>query len=165
IDVSMWAAALQLMYPFSVDALSSGESPQRVGNKGYSGSPASDYFPAKCGGFIAIGANTKPQIKKLYQVIGWSNHEADKDLESTFGFARARDPVAFRSKLASALLSRTDQEWEDALQTAGVPAARLRSLGEFTREAQSAGALTPSAHEFAGASVLTPGLGWSDSCH
>lgn len=160
IDVSMWAAGLQLMYPFAVDALASGQSPQRVGNKGYSGSPASEYFPAQCGGFIAIGANTSAQITKLYRAIGWSEADAAADLESTPGFARARDPQAFRDKLAAALLQRSAQDWEDALQAAGVPAARVRSLAEFTNEAQSVGALMPTMLEFAGGQVATPGLGW-----
>ncbi len=161
VDVSMWGAALQLMYPFTVEALASGESPQRVGNKGYSGSPAAEYFEAKEGGFIAIGANTPEQIGKLYEVLGWTAAQADAELERGPGFARARDPQAFRDKLAAALKTRSAQDWEERLHTAGVPAARVRTLSEFTGEAQAAGALLPTLLQMAGTSVPTPGLGWT----
>ncbi len=161
VDVSMWGAALQLMYPFTVEALASGESPPRVGNKGYSGSPAAEYFEALGGGFIAIGANTAGQIAKLYTVLGWPSSQADEDLERGPGFARARQPQAFRDKLAAALKTRSAQEWEALLHAAGVPAARVRYLAEFTAEAQGLGALLPTLLPMAGATVATPGLGWT----
>ncbi len=163
VDVSMWGAALQLMYPFTVEALASGESPARVGNKGYSGSPAAEYFEAKDGGFIAIGANTPQQIAKLYTVLGWTAAQADAELVRGPGFARARDPQAFRDKLATALKARSAQDWEERLHAAGVPGARVRTLSEFTQEAQAAGALLPTLLQMANASgvgVATPGLGW-----
>lgn len=160
IDVSMWGAALQLMYPFTVGAMGSGQSPERVGNKGYSGSPAAEYFEAAGGGYIAIGANTPQQIGKLYEVLGWSAAQAEADLVRGPGFARARDPQAFRDQLAAALRTRTAQEWEDRLHAAGVPAARVRTLSEFTGEAQAAGALLPTLLQMAGHTVATPGLGW-----
>jgi crotonobetainyl-CoA:carnitine CoA-transferase CaiB-like acyl-CoA transferase len=161
IDVSMWGAALQLMYPFTVDALASGESPPRVGNKGFSGSPAAEYFEAAAGSYIAIGANTAEQIGKLYGVLGWAPEQARMELEQGPGFARARDPQAFREKLASTLKTRHASEWEDLLHAAGVPAAKVRTLSEFTTDAQAAGALLPSILQMAGSTVATPGLGWT----
>lgn len=159
IDVSMWGAALQLMYPFAVDAMATGESPARVGNKGYSGSPAAEYFETQ-DGYIAVGANTAQQIGKLYPLLGWPMADAAHDLEQGPGFARARDPAAFRGKLAAALKARSAAEWEALFNGAGIPAARVRSLAEFTTEAQAAGALVPSLLTMAGCTVPTPGLGW-----
>jgi crotonobetainyl-CoA:carnitine CoA-transferase CaiB-like acyl-CoA transferase len=161
VDVSMWGAALQLMYPFTVEALASGESPPRVGNKGFSGSPAAEYFLASDGAYIAIGANTAGQIARLYTVLGWPAEQADADLERGPGFARARDPLAFRERLAGALKTRSARDWEERLHAAGVPAARVRTLGEFTGEAQAAGALLPTLLQMAGTTVATPGLGWT----
>ncbi|MFT3779238.1 MAG: CoA transferase [Ottowia sp.] len=160
VDVSMWAAALQLMYPFSVDVMAGGSAPARVGNKGYSGSPAAEYFEAS-DGFIAIGANTPRQIAKLYEVLGWPAAQAGDDLVQGPGFARARDPDAFRTRLAAALRTRTAQAWEDALHAAGVPAARVRTLDSFVRDAQAAGALVPHWLELDGVRVPSPGLGWT----
>ena len=169
VDVSMWGAALQLMYPFTVEALASGESPARVGNKGYSGSPAAEYFEAapdaNGAGYIAIGANTAEQIGKLYAVLGWPAEQAAADLERGPGFARARQPQAFRDKLAAALKTRSAQDWEERLHAVGVPAARVRTLSEFTGEAQAAGALMPtllaSLSGMAQSTIATPGLGWT----
>ena len=61
VDVSMVGAGLQLMYPMACDALTSGSTPPRVGNQGYSGSPAADFFPTR-DGWLAIGANTPRQL-------------------------------------------------------------------------------------------------------
>ncbi len=55
---------LQLMYPFACDTLTGGEEIPRVGNKGFSGSPAADTFECS-DGWLAIGANTPPQIGHL----------------------------------------------------------------------------------------------------
>jgi crotonobetainyl-CoA:carnitine CoA-transferase CaiB-like acyl-CoA transferase len=168
VDVSMWGAALQLMYPQAVATLASGQSPERVGNKGFSGSPAAEYFEAAPDangrpGHIAIGANTAAQIAKLYALLGWDAAQADLDLERGHGFARAKNPSEFRARLATALLTRSAQDWEDRLQAAGVPAARLRNLDEFMQEAQFAGALVPTQLRHDGMQVATPGLGWTCS--
>ena len=160
IDVSMWGAALQLMYPFTVDTLATGQAPERVGNKGYSGSPASEYFETQ-DGFIALGANTAGQIVKLYPLLGWSAADAEHDLERGAGFARARDPAAFKVKLAAALKTNTAAHWEAVCNAQGIPAARVRDLAEFTREAVASGALVPTQLQLGDVKISTPGLGWT----
>lgn len=159
IDVSMWGAALQLMYPFTVEALATSQSPERVGNKGYSGSPAADFFETQ-DGYIAVGANTTEQIGKLYSVLGWNLADVAQDIGQGSGFARAREPAAFQDKLAAALKTRTAEQWEESLNLAGIPAARVRSLGEFTSEAVDAGALKPAMFRTPNCVVPVPGLGW-----
>ncbi|HSV80794.1 MAG TPA: CoA transferase, partial [Ramlibacter sp.] len=64
IDASMTAAAMQLMYPLACTALTEGTSPPRVGNQGFSGSPAADLFQA-ADGWVAMGANTPRQLLAL----------------------------------------------------------------------------------------------------
>lgn len=159
IDISMWGASLQLMYPFTVEAMASGMSPPRVGNKGYSGSPAAEYFETT-EGWIALGANTAEQIVALYGVLGWDKAQAAVDLERGPGFARARDPQAFRDKLAARLREKPANTWEAELNAAGIPAARVRQLGEFTAEAQQLGALVAERQTLDGTTVALPGLGW-----
>jgi crotonobetainyl-CoA:carnitine CoA-transferase CaiB-like acyl-CoA transferase len=168
LDISMWAASLQLMYGFSVDALAGGGAPPRVGNKGFSGSPAAEYFEAapEADGrprHIAIGANTAQQIAKLYAVLGWPAAQATQDLEQGPGFARAKNPEAFRARLAAQLRTQTAQTWEDRLNAVGVPAARLRDIAEFTQEAVACGALLPRPLYLDGSTVDSPGLGWIES--
>jgi crotonobetainyl-CoA:carnitine CoA-transferase CaiB-like acyl-CoA transferase len=163
LDVSMWASALQLMYTFTCETMVTGEDPPRVGNKGFSGSPAADTF-ACSEGWLSIGANTPAQVARLLKVLEVPGNPREHLLEPADDdgprFAQARDPQAFRALLAECLSQRSAADWEQWLNDAGVPAARVRTLGEFTQEAVASGALTPRAFGVGDESTVTPGLGW-----
>jgi len=163
LDVSMWASALQLMYPFACETMTSGQEIARVGNKGYSGSPAADTFACR-DGWLAIGANTPAHIARLLEVVGVAAADVETLLEPAAeggpAFARARDPAAFRARLAEHLAAHSAHDLEERLNARGVPAARVRTLGEFTREAIDSGLLRPVALGEGDARAITPGLGW-----
>ncbi|HTY67744.1 MAG TPA: CoA transferase [Alphaproteobacteria bacterium] len=163
LDVSMWASALQLMYPFACETLASGQEIARVGNKGYSGSPAADIFACR-GGWLAIGANTPAHIARLMEVLGVAPAEfaplLDQESDRSPAFARARDPQAFRELLTAQLAAHSATDLERRLNAAGVPAARVRTLREFTQEAVDTGLLQPVALGEGDARAITPGLGW-----
>lgn len=163
LDVSMWACALQLMYPFACDALSADREIARVGNKGFSGSPAADTFACR-DGWLAIGANTPAQIERLMQVLDIPGSEFAPLLEPASkdepAFAKARDPHAFRELLAARFASRPGADLEQRLNAAGVPAARVRTLREFTAEAVDSGMLEPVVLGEGEARAVTPGPGW-----
>lgn len=163
LDVSMWASALQLMYPFACETLASGQEIPRVGNKGFSGSPAADTFACR-DGWLAIGANTPAHIARLLEVLGIAPAEVAQLLEpeGTGGpaFARARDPQAFRAVLAARMVGQSASELEQRLNAMGVPAARVRTLREFTQEAVDGGLLQPVVLGDGESRATTPGLGW-----
>lgn len=162
LDVSMWASALQLMYPFTCDVLSTGQEISRVGNKGFSGSPAADTFVCR-DGWLALGANTPAHIASLMQVLGVEPARYAPLLESGGtgpSFARARDPAAFRALLVEQLADRSAADLEQRLNAAGVPAARVRSLREFAQGAVASELLQPLVLGEGEARVTTPGLGW-----
>lgn len=163
LDVSMWAGALQLMYPFACEAISAGTEIPRVGNQGYSGSPAADMF-ACMDGWLALGANTPAQIGRLLEVLGIAPVQVAPLMEMPAdgppGFARARDPQAFKQLLAQTIRHRSAEELETLLNAAGVPAARVRQLGEFAREAVASGLLEPTVLGSGPSQAQTPGLGW-----
>jgi crotonobetainyl-CoA:carnitine CoA-transferase CaiB-like acyl-CoA transferase len=162
LDVSMWASALQLMYPFACETLASDQEIPRVGNKGYSGSPGADTFACR-DGWLAIGANTPAHIARLLQLLGVAPAEVEPMLEPAEevpAFARARDPQAFRELLAERLAAHSAADLEQRLNAAGVPAARVRTLREFTREAVDTGLLDPVVLGEGDAQATTPGLGW-----
>jgi crotonobetainyl-CoA:carnitine CoA-transferase CaiB-like acyl-CoA transferase len=163
LDVSMWASALQLMYPFACEALASDREIPRVGNKGYSGSPAADTFACR-DGWVAIGANTSAHVARLMEVLGVGQAEIapllEPETERAPAFARARDPRTFRELLASRLAGHSAAELEQRLNAAGVPAARVRTLREFTQEAVHTGLLQPVVLGEGEAQAVTPGLGW-----
>jgi crotonobetainyl-CoA:carnitine CoA-transferase CaiB-like acyl-CoA transferase len=163
LDVSMWASALQLMYPFACETLTHGQEIARVGNKGFSGSPAADTFACR-DGWLAIGANTTAHVDRLLRELGIDPALAEPLLEPAPSggatFARARHPQAFRELLATHLAQHCAGELEDRLNTAGVPAARVRTLREFTGEAVATGLLRPVVLGEGEARAVTPGLGW-----
>ena len=150
LDVSMWASALQLMYPFACDTLTTGQDIARVGNKGFSGSPAADTFRlprrlardrrqhAGAGGAAAAGAGHVP------------DDEAASLLEPAADdgprFARARDPQRFRALLAERLARASARRMGATAQRrrrarrARAHAARVHAGGGRQRPAAAAGA-------------------------
>lgn len=168
IDASMVQAALMLMYPPASAFLSSGVEPQRVGNRGYTGSPTADTY--RCAdGWLATAANTPAQFRKLAAVLGLDALCEDGralDLEafhSDGGFVVARDLPYLREQFSRAFAGRSAAEMEQRLNAVGVPAARVRKLGEFLREVEGGAALPLPGLRFAQGerTVRTPGLGFS----
>ena len=164
IDASMVQASLMLMYPLTSASLTTGKDPERVGNRGFSGSPAADTY--RCAdGWLATAANTPQQFRKLARVLGLEALCEDAralDLEkfnaANGGFVVARDFEYLAQKLHAAFASRSAVAMDQALNAAGIPAARVRSLAEFLGEAP--GRATLPVFEFDGG-VKTPGLGFA----
>jgi crotonobetainyl-CoA:carnitine CoA-transferase CaiB-like acyl-CoA transferase len=163
LDVSMWASALQLMYSFACETLASNAEIPRVGNKGYSGSPAADTFACR-DGWLALGANTPAHVASLMAVLGVEPAVFAPLLEPPDpegpAFARARDPQAFRALLATRLAGESATDLEQRLNARGVPSARVRTLREFTQEAVATGMLQPFVSGEGDARATMPGLGW-----
>ncbi|GAC1532225.1 MAG: CoA transferase [Ramlibacter sp.] len=168
IDASLVQASLMLMYPSASTFLTSRVEPQRAGNRGYTGSPTADTY--RCAdGWLATGANTPAQFRKLTAVLGLEGLCEDGDAIdlASFnapggGFVIARDLPYLQQRFHDAFAQRSATEMEARLNAVGVPAARVRKLGEFLDEAQAANgmALVPTAYAQGKAQVRTPGLGF-----
>ncbi|WP_151635882.1 CaiB/BaiF CoA transferase family protein [Noviherbaspirillum aerium] len=166
LDVSMTSAALQLMYPFACTALTEGTSPKRVGNQGYSGSPAADTFKTR-DGWIALGANTPKQVISLLNVLGHGELASDPDVfnppldaSQPGTFARAANSILFKERLQQYVLEQNAAALEEALNAANVPAAKVRTLGEFVSEGKANGGLSTRCLREGDVSVVSPGLGF-----
>ncbi len=166
IDVAMSAAAMQLMYPMACDALTRGTTPPRVGNQGYSGSPAADIFQAR-DGWLALGANTPRQFVALLQVLDLAALAFDPALFETppsvsapAKFLHSKDPAALRAALAAAVRGRDAAELDAACAQAGVPAARVRTIAEFAVDALTADGLCTVALAQDDIRITSPGLGF-----
>jgi formyl-CoA transferase len=158
LDVSMLGAALQLMYPQTVDVLATGKSPSRIGNVGYSGSPGADTFMCR-DGRIALGANTPEQMYKLGDVLQVRAQVEQLMGPQARGFATAQQAGELRTLLQDAIAPRSADELEHLLNAQGVPAARVRDLGQCVADAVSHGVIE--AWNLSGAaSVRVPGLGF-----
>jgi formyl-CoA transferase len=166
IDVAMSAAALQLMYPMASTALTRGVVPERIGNRGYSLSPAADMFETN-DGWIAIGANTPRQFMALLRLLDLQALANDTRVfgqplseDAPAAFLRAKDPALLRSAIAAAIHRRSADQLEEACAQINVAAAKVRTLPEFAELAQRHDGL--GILEMAGdeVSVRSPGLGF-----
>lgn len=169
IDASMVQASLMLMYPNASSYLTHGIEPQRVGNRGYTGSPTADTY--RCAdGWLATAANTPAQFRALTQVLGLQALCEDAqalDLQAfnapAGGFVVARDLPRLQRLFRDAFAQRSAADMEQRLNEVGVPAARVRRLGEFLDEAQRAQAISPVVYAQGDAQVRTPGMGFGYS--
>lgn len=168
IDASMVQASLMLMYTNASAFLTQRVEPERIGNRGQSRSPTADTY--RClDGWLALAANTPAQFRKLTALLGLGELCDDAtalDLEAfnapSGGFVVARNLEYLRSRFHAAFASRSAREMELELNAQGIPAARVRRLGEFLDEVKDGSRLTfPAAsypHE--GGVARTPGLGF-----
>ena len=167
IDTSMVQASLALMYPPASAFLSEGVAPQRVGNRGYTGSPTADTYRCR-DGWLATAANTPAQFRQLTQVLGLEHLCSDAralDLEAFNageGFVVARDLPYLREQFHRAFEVREAADMERRLNEAGVPAARVRTLDEFLAETRDGTQIRVPGQHFDqdGRDVHTPGLGF-----
>ena len=126
IDVAMLDAALMLMSAFTTDTITTGHAPEPHGNQhpkyaGYAAYQAKD-AP------IMIGAWTNKQLSRLMTAIGETARAKSIEGEPRATIADARESDA--RLIASAICSRTADEWEAILNEARVPAARIRKIQE-----------------------------------
>lgn len=139
IDASMIQASLMLMYPNACASLTDGTPTRRVGNRGYTGSPAADTYQC-ADGWLAVAANTPVQFRKLTVTLDIQDLCTDAraldiaafNLPNGFVVPNDREYVAMRLRRAFALHSAANLEAQ--LTQAGVPAARVRKLEEFLQE-------------------------------
>jgi crotonobetainyl-CoA:carnitine CoA-transferase CaiB-like acyl-CoA transferase len=153
------------MYTFTCACLTTGEEPERIGNRGYSGSPTADTY--KCAdGWLATAANTPAQFRALAARLGLEELCTDPralDLDAfnapNGGFVVAKDLDYLRARFRDAFATRSASEMETALNAIGVPAARVRTLKQFLAEAP--GRVTLPIFDLPNNGGKTPGLGFA----
>lgn len=169
IDTSLVQAALMLMYPFATDYLTDTKIPKRLGNKGYSGSPASDTFQCK-DGWISTAANTPFQFKKMMNLLKLDEVCSNAELLDldTFNstkesFVIAKKPDQVKLIIQNALAKESVNELELRLNERGVPAAKVRTLAEFLDELLHSENIKTSFMEFeqSNKTIKTAGLGFT----
>ena len=132
IDVAMADCALMMMSAFVVDALMSGDAPQRHGNNhpglaGYRTYETSD-------GTLMIGAWTNEQFVRLLDALGESVRAAE--IRQTPRGKLKESLQTDSALIAQHMKTRPASEWEDFLNAARVPAARVRTLTEALEHPQ-----------------------------
>ncbi|WP_341703114.1 CoA transferase [Ferrovibrio sp.] len=136
IDVAMIDSALALMSGPAAMTLATGRAPERVGNRGFVGSPGAETF-ATMDGHISVAANTMGQFATLCRLLGRPELAAAPFVPAGLAAGDFLANVAsepLRIKLAQAFAAANASELETALNAAGVPAARVRDLAEYLRD-------------------------------
>jgi len=168
IDASMVQASLMLMYTNASAFLTQRVEPERIGNRGQSRSPTADTYRCQ-DGWLALAANTPTQFRKLTALLGLEELCEDAsalDLEAFNaaggGFVVARNLEYLRTRFHSAFAGRSAREMEVELNARGIPAARVRRLGEFLDEVEDGSKLSlqVSRYPHEGGVARTAGLGF-----
>lgn len=155
IELSMLDALVSLMGPYAVNHETTGALRGLEGNGAFSDSPYSGLFDTR-EGQIVVTANSPAQAARMRAAIG------REDL------AEETDAGAVGAALEAAFAADTAEVWEARLSSAGVPAARLRSLAEILAHPQmrQGGLMRPLEVPELGIEVHVPGLpfrhaGWA----
>ena len=132
IDVAMADCALMMMSAFVVDALLTGDAPERHGNNhpslaGYRTYETSD-------GTLMVGAWTNEQFARLFDALGENARAAQVRTTPRGQLSETRDSDT--ALIASHMQTRTASEWEGILNTARVPASQVRTLIEALNHPQ-----------------------------
>ena len=129
IDVSLLDSALSAMGWAASNWLVAGTAPERMGNDNFTASPSGTFATAD--GLLNIAANQQAQYEALCGAIG----RPDLVTDAHFGTRgqRLANRAALTRELTTALQSRTALEWEEHLNSAGVPAARVLSIPDACR--------------------------------
>jgi crotonobetainyl-CoA:carnitine CoA-transferase CaiB-like acyl-CoA transferase len=171
IETSLAQAALQLMRPVASRVLATERDAPRPGNRGFSGSPGAATFQC-ADGWLAVAANTTPQFRALCDLLGIGAVADDATLVTQVGDGAATnvvpvDAAELGRRLDRAFACHGAADLEARLNAAGVPAARVRRMGEFLREARAGQHVDLALARLTGGFLqLGPGvngLGWAGS--
>ena len=133
IDASLLEAALGLSVWETTELWGTGKSPTPIGSANRMSAPyqavqASD-------GWFVIGAANQGLWLTFLEVIG--RPELQQDPRYSTNAARVSNRIPLIEDLAATFLTRTKQEWIDALLAAGVPAAPILDYGEAVESEQA----------------------------
>ncbi len=136
LDVSMIDSAIALMSGPAATVLSNGQPPERVGNRGFVGSPGAETF-ATADGHISVAANTMGQFSALCRLLGRPDLAGPPHIPSGLAADAFLANVAtdqLRHALSEAFATASAADLEAKLNAANVPAARVRDLLEFLHD-------------------------------
>ena len=134
VNVAMLDTALNLMANNLVTTATTGNETPKLGNEAAGRAPSSGCFEAGDGVLLMLAANNERQFADLCGVLGhpeWVEDERWRQPRQ-----RAENQQALRAVIENVFRHRSAAEWETLLDQAGVPASRVRSVGEVLAEGQ-----------------------------
>jgi len=134
IEVSLLDSAFAALVNVAQNALVTGEEPGRYGNAHPSIVPYQPFRAAD--GWVAVAAGNDGLFVRLCAAI--ERPELSTDERYATNSARVRNRDSLIAELEAVFASRTTEEWEELLLAAGVPAGKIRGVGEALRQAGEA---------------------------
>ena len=134
VNVAMLDTALNLKANNLDTTATTGNETPKLGNEAASRAPSSGCFEAGDGVLLMLAANNERQFADLCGVLGhpeWVEDERWRQPRQ-----RAENQQALRAVIENVFRHRSAAEWETLLDQAGVPASRVRSVGEVLAEGQ-----------------------------
>lgn len=139
VNVAMLDTALNLMANNLVTTATTGADMPKLGNEAASQAPSSGCFKGSDGQQVMLAANNERQFADLCRALGHPEWATDPRWADPA--ARRQHQGVLRGEFEAAFQTRTAAEWETLFDAEGVPASRVRSIGELIAEGQ------PSARE------------------
>jgi crotonobetainyl-CoA:carnitine CoA-transferase CaiB-like acyl-CoA transferase len=136
IEISLLDSAFAALVNVAENALVTGEDPGRYGNAHPSIVPYQPFRAAD--GFVAVAAANDGLYRRLCTAIERPELAADERYATNE--ARVRNRESLVAELETVFASRPTEDWVQLLLSAGVPAGKIRGVGEALRTAAKTGA-------------------------
>ena len=133
VEVSLLDSAFAALVNVAANALLTGEEPRRYGNAHPSIVPYQP-FPAS-DGWIAVAAANDGLYARLCAAIERPDLAVDERYDTNEARVRNREPLI--AELQAVFAGRGTDDWERVLLAAGVPAGKIRGVGEALRQGQA----------------------------
>jgi len=132
IEISLLDTALSALVNVAESALLTGVEPSRLGNAHPSIVPYQTFAAAD--GTVAVGSANDGLYQRLCGAIERPDLAADERFQTNPGRVEHRDELV--AELTKVFAGRTADEWIGRLDAAGVPAGKVRGVGEALAEAE-----------------------------
>ena len=135
VDVAMLDTAMNLMANNVVSTATTGQDLPKLGNEAASRAPSSGSFET-CDEVIMVAANNERQFVDLCRAL--EHPEWSEDPRWQNPVVRRKHLHELRQSFESVFRTDTAANWEQILDRFGVPASRVRTIGEVLQEGQPA---------------------------
>src|SRR3989454_1602999 len=133
VEVSLLDGAFAALVNVAANALLTGEEPLRYGNAHPSIVPYQPFRAAD--GWIAVAAANDGLYARLCTAIERPDLATDERYATNEARVRNREPLI--AELQAVFAGRSTEHWEGQLLAAGVPAGKIRGVGEALRTGQA----------------------------
>ena len=135
VDVAMYDSTLSFLSPTVADWTVAGHRQRQFGNQAISRKPTANLFRVK-DGYLLLAVNNEGQFINLVNAIG--KPEVPDDPRFADWMLRVENEAPLREIIESVLTTEDAEYWDEKLNAAGAPAARIQTIEEALEHPQLA---------------------------